>query len=194
MSDETTNVGLSKLFIVSLEEGESKTQVEAQFNPRELALDRAAAWAKHAGDGQANSQNLEFTGQDGRSLTLELLFDCSEQSALSLANFQAQLKNLEALATVRDPKSTKPEMRRPHQCAVVWGGFWTKAGLGQVDTSFKCVIESLAIKYTMFASSGVPIRATANVKFKEAERVATAKDAKPASPSQSGGATNPSGT
>jgi len=37
--------------------------------------------------------------------------------------------------------------------------------------TFKCVIESLSVKYTMFSDQGVPLRATCTVKLKEADTV-----------------------
>jgi hypothetical protein len=36
---------------------------------------------------------------------------------------------------------------------------------------FRCVIESMSTKYTMFNPLGVPIRATVNLKLKEADSV-----------------------
>jgi hypothetical protein len=43
------------------------------------------------------------------------------------------------------------------------------------DHRFKCVIESISTKYTMFMPDGTPLRATVTLKLKEAERVTMAK-------------------
>ena len=189
------DVSLQKLTILSLEKSSNAVPVVAQFNPRELSLDRTASWGKHANDGQANSQQLEFTGQEGRSLAFELLFDCSEMDAESITKFKVGLANLEKLASVQDPDSAEPEKRRPHQCAVIWGDFMVEGKGSGVSIAFKGVIESLSIKYTMFAPSGIPIRATANLKFKEAQGVSLAKPSTtPAAPSQGGATTPPSRT
>ena len=39
------------------------------------------------------------------------------------------------------------------------------------NEGFRCVIESLSTKYTMFSDQGVPLRATCTVKLKEADTV-----------------------
>jgi hypothetical protein len=46
---------------------------------------------------------------------------------------------------------------------------------GATVEKFRCVIESLSTKYTMFSDDGVPLRATCTVKLKEADVVSMAK-------------------
>ena len=41
--------------------------------------------------------------------------------------------------------------------------------------NFRCVIESLSTKYTMFDDKGAPLRATCTVKLKEADVVSMGK-------------------
>jgi hypothetical protein len=159
---------LAKLQIASLDE---KIQVEAQYNPRELQLDIHVPWAKHdvlgskrpkqdaaASRGQ---RHIEFTGADSRSLSLELLFDGFE-TGKSIEPF---IETLEALASVRDAQSPDPKLRRPHRCIVVWGD----RGL----RPFRCVIESVSVKYTMFDRNGTPLRASCSVKLMEADILET---------------------
>ena len=55
--------------------------------------------------------------------------------------------------------------------------------MGGTDNKFKCVIEQISTKYTMFSSGGAPLRATVTLKLKEAERVSMA----PADESGGGG-------
>ena len=74
--------------------------------------------------------------------------------------------DLETLASVRVPGSKKEDERRPHRCVVAWG---------EVLSEFRCVIESLSTKYTMFSPEGKPLRATCVVKLKEADVVSMAK-------------------
>jgi hypothetical protein len=159
----------AKVIIGSLDGGPS---VEAQFNPKELEVTRSVPWSKTNEANKSNSKqketqgiHLEFTGAEGRSLTLELLFDNYEGGArgVSVVN---QVQALETLASVREPGSKKEELKRPHRCVLVWGA---------VLPRFNCVIESLSTKYTMFSPEGVPLRATCTVKLKEADVVSTAK-------------------
>lgn len=159
----------AKVIIGSLDGGPS---VEAQFNPKELEVTRNVPWSKTNEANKSNSKqkqtqgiHLEFTGAEGRSLTLELLFDNYEGGPRGVSVVE-QIKALETLASVREPGSKKEELKRPHRCVLVWG---------EVLPRFNCVIESLATKYTMFSPTGVPLRATCTVKLKEADVVSTAK-------------------
>lgn len=162
----------AKLTIGSLDDG---TTVEAQYNPKELQVDQTVPWRKPDAANQTGSQQgsggggnkdpiaLEFTGAEGRTMSVELLFDEFEPSGRRV-DVAGRIAALEKLARVRDASSPDENLRRPHQCVVAWGG----RGL----PSFKCVIESLSTKYTMFSSDGKPLRASCTVKLKEAHAVA----------------------
>jgi hypothetical protein len=159
----------AKLTIGSLDE--PGITVEAQYNPKELQVDQTVPWKKPDAANQTGSQQsegggdpiaLEFTGAEGRTMSVELLFD-EYEPANRAVDVAGRIAALETLARVRDPKSTDEKKRRPHQCVVAWGG----RGL----PSFKCVIESLSTKYMMFSSDGKPLRATCTVKLKEAHAV-----------------------
>jgi phage protein U len=71
------------------------------------------------------------------------------------------------MASVLDSTSSKEDQRRPHLCVATWG---------TTIKGFKCVIESLSTKYTMFSAAGAPLRATCTVKLKEADVVSKAAD------------------
>ncbi len=169
---------LSKLTIASLDK--TNVQVVAQYNPRELQISRTIAWGKHANVGSGKGQQMEFTGQEGRTTTIELLFDASESGEI-----MSQLSALETLAVSEEPSGNEAKKRRPHHCALVWGTFQTMRD-NVSAASFPCVILELSIKYTMFSPSGTPIRATASVKLQEAQSVSIKADA-PAVPPPSAG-------
>jgi hypothetical protein len=148
-------------------------RVEAQYNPKELQVDQTVPWKKpdsanqtgggeSGGGGSAQPMTLEFTGAEGRTMTVEFLFDGYEKAGRTV-DVAGQVAKLQQLASVRNPTEKDETKRRPHQCVISWGG----AKL----PNFECVIESLSIKYTMFSSSGEPLRATATVKLKEAQAV-----------------------
>jgi hypothetical protein len=151
--------------------------VKAQYNPGTLEISQNVPWKKpeaaSKGGQQAkgppkddNFNALEFTGAEGRSMTLELLFDAFE-GGTDAVDVLASVQALENLAAVRDPTNTEEKMRRPHHCVVVWGET-LKNSKGE---NFKCVIENLTTKYTMFDPNGKPLRATCTVKLKEAAQV-----------------------
>ena len=167
-SNPTQSVASGSVAIASLDDG---TTVTAQYNPKELQIDRSVPWSKvnQANQSQANAGeqgiHLEFTGAEGRSMSLELLFDGYEKNT----SVAAQVAALEKLASVIKAGSSKEDERRPHRCVVAWGA---------TLQNFRCVIESLSTKYTMFSSSGDPLRATCTVKLKEADVVSAAKKGK----------------
>lgn len=169
-SDESQQP-LAKLMIGSLDE--PGMTVEAHFNPRELQIERNIAWGKHANVGQERGQQMEFTGQDGRTTTIEMLFDASEKGDIN-----GPLLMLEALAVSKEPSGSTDKKRRPHHCVMVWGSFQTSKG-SAASSTFPCVIVGLSIKYTMFSPSGKPLRATASVKLQEAEKVSIKADEPP---------------
>jgi hypothetical protein len=152
-----------KISIASLDD---HTSVTAQYNPKELQVDKTVPWQKVNQANKANTQgiHLEFTGAEGRSITVELLFDGYE-TGTSIAE---QVKALETLSSVWKPNSKKENERRPHRCVATWGS---------TLQHFRCVIASLSTKYTMFSPTGVPLRATCTVTLQEADVVSMASAA-----------------
>lgn len=154
---------LSLVYIGSLDD--PGINISAQYNPKELQVDMTVPWQQHQ---RPNSSGLqyEFTGAQGRTMSIDLLFDGFEQ-AQSVGGAVAILTQL---ATVRQPGSSDPEMRRPHHCVATWGNV-----LGTGDAaSFECVITQISTKYTMFSQGGDPLRATVTLKLQEATRVTMA--------------------
>jgi len=152
--------------------------VEAQYNPKELEVGQNVPWKKPDAATQTGAQAgaqgkakgpdenymvLEFTGAEGRTMSVELLFDGYEPEGGRSVDVAGQVKILEEMARVINPKSTEEKERRPHHCVVSWGD----RGLPR----FNCVIESLTTKYSMFSPEGEPLRATCTVKLKEADSV-----------------------
>jgi len=161
--------------------------VVAQYNPKELQIDRTVPWQKNPQPNKSPDVGiqLEFTGAEGRTMSLELLFDGYETGDGAIAGqpgitVSKAVGLLNELASPIDAKSPNENLRRPHQCLVVWGSTVP-------DKSFQCVIESLSIKYTMFSAEGAPLRATCTVKVKEANSVKMKKDDSKKGTSTTGG-------
>jgi hypothetical protein len=153
-----------KVTIFTLDKGKD-VQVQAQYNPKEVQVDKAVAWSKKDGNTAPSDQPLlEFSGGQGRTMSLELLFDGYEEDKDVHAEYVSKLLDM---ASIIKADGTA-EQKRPPLIGVVWGG-------GKDDTSklpaFKGVIESLSTKYTMFAADGKPVRATCTVKLKEADKL-----------------------
>lgn len=140
----------SKLTIGSLETGSQDLFVRAQYNPKELQIDKPVLWVDHP------ELAPEYKGRAPRTMTLELLFDGYEDRTFDV---QDQVNKLDQLASPREPDAPSEAHRRPHRCVVVWG----ERGI----PALRCVIEAMTAKYTMFDDGGEPLRATCTVKVRE---------------------------
>lgn len=170
--------------VISIGSSDNKgLTVEAQYNPKELQIDKSVPWQKNPQSNKSPDKGiqLEFTGAEGRSMSLELLFDGYEKKE----SIAGQVEMLNAMASPIKAGSTDENQRRPHLCLVKWGA---------TIPTFKCVIESLSTKYTMFSDTGIPLRATCTVKLKEADTVSMAKADGAAGASTSPGASSGGGT
>lgn len=155
----TANAAQSKVTIIGLDNG---VTVTAQYNPKELSVDKSIPWSKHK-DSKSDQPHMEFSGAEGRSMSFELMFDTYETATDVHATHVAPLLSL---AMVMDPNGAE-DKKRPTRVKVIWG-----AG---VLPAFEGVIESVGTKYTMFLPSGMPVRATCTVKIKEASRASFKK-------------------
>lgn len=178
-NDTPFGLPTGRITISSLDEkGSRDYTVSAQYNPKELEIKRTVPWSKKDESNKANAKDkqdqgihMEFTGAEGRTMTVELIFDGYEPQAgdgYYIENVMDEVAKLEKLASVRDPNKKQEEFRRPHRCMVVWGPTFGSEG-------FSCVIDSLTTKYTMFDGDGKPLRATCTVSLKEANVVSRAK-------------------
>ena len=151
-----------KLVIIGLDL--DKLEVRALFNPKELQIDKSVPWSKHK-DSKSDQPHVEFSGAEGRSMSFELMFDTYETGKNV---HELHIKNLLTLAMVMDGSKNAPEdKKRPSRVQVQWGT--NKLPI------FEGVIESVSTKYTMFLPDGTPVRATCNVKIKEASRASFKK-------------------
>ena len=143
---------MAKLRITALD-GEHQGEVlEAQFNPKEVAVEQATSWQRRA---DKEPGDLDFERAEPTLMSFELLFD-GVQSASSV---QPQLDVLRRFGSV------DAILRRPPKVDVTWGSG------ADVMPKFAAVIESVTVRYAVFAESGVPLRATADVKLKQAARL-----------------------
>src|SRR5512147_531963 len=115
MSSFSRNNSVTKLVIVPLEGGGAA--VTAYFNPKEIQVDKTVPWQKHK-DSKADEPWLEFTGAEGRSLSMELLFDAFEDGGA----IDGPLSDLTKMAKVKQQDGPE-DQRRPPLLAVRNGPF-----------------------------------------------------------------------
>ncbi len=153
MSD--SNSKPEKLTIVSV--GSPQVSVTAQYNPKEVSIDKNVPWSKHKNP-KGNVPMLEFSNAENRTMSFELFFDEYE----SKKSVYTEVQKLETMTMIPDPKSNTQEDLHPPLVVLTWGAKFP---------SFRGVIESLGTKYTMFLPNGTPVRATCTIKLKEVSKL-----------------------
>ena len=132
---------------------ETKDKVECLFNPTEYTVSKSNSWNPTNKPGTDVPQ-LMYGGGNPAELQMELFFDTYEKGE----DVTKYTKKLMAMARI-EPKTVDQQsnLGRPPVVLFSWGEFF----------SFRAVITSLSIRYTLFLSNGIPVRAVASVSFQE---------------------------
>ncbi len=134
---------------------EQNKEIFFLFNPADLTIAKTNTWQSPESKGR-NAPELRFqAGQSGTltfSITLDTTADGTDVSEHT--NALLDLLKVDQSLAGSDPKSNKA---RPPWVEFRWGKL----------QSFKAVVERLQIKYTYFASDGMPLRAKADLTLKQ---------------------------
>ncbi len=141
--------------------------LEVQFNPTEFTLNKTMQYAEVAIPG-LDAPIIQFVRGQSETLTLDLFFDSTEAGTGTSA---------EAVTTETDKfyQLLKIDSHK-HAPAVLYfkwgdrqfpGGHLTDAYSSQKRPGFRCVVESVRQRYTLFNPFGVPLRAVLTVSLKE---------------------------
>jgi nucleoid-associated protein YgaU len=126
--------------------------IPVQFNPPEYTLAKAAQIAEIAIPG-IDAPILQFVRGQTQTLSLELFFDTT-RSGLT----DATVKDVRTLTNpVAQLGRIQPKTHAPPRIRFIWG-----QGL-----SFRAIVDNVQQKFTLFSPSGIPVRATLTVSFKE---------------------------
>lgn len=139
---------LSKLTIMPLDGKMANQGIEVMFNPREIHISKATPWKDHNVAGH-DAPTIEFTSGEPYRMTFELFFDCYE--TYPETKIRDLTDKIERLTLVDG------DIHRPPICLLTWG-----RGL-----SFKCVLESFTLRFTLFHEDGTPLRGIMNTTWKE---------------------------
>ncbi len=147
---------LKKLCLFAME---IKVALWAQFNPKEISIEKSVTWNASPSD-KGDMPDYEFSSGAARTLSLELLFDTYETGDGGQPDdvSTTHVAMLMQLMMVMDLTGDE-DRKRPPIIQVRWD-----------DTSFEGVLQSVSTKYTMFAPSGRPVRATCAIKVLEVKR------------------------
>ncbi len=140
------------------------------FNPTEYTLNKAAQIAEIAIPG-LDSPIIQFVRGQTETLSLDLFFDSTENgmddNAVSVTVKTDQFYQLVKI---------EGQKHAPPICFFSWGNTfpgqraYALQGLGtgaQQRFGFKCVVESVRQRFTLFSPQGVPLRATLTISLKE---------------------------
>jgi nucleoid-associated protein YgaU len=152
-------MGLTKLLIVPEKKGsrmqfDEKDQsrcIKAMFNPSRLTFSRTVRWGEQPAAKRDNPE-LQFTGADPSSLSIDLFFDTYDSPELTKTSVRQHTEKLRQLTLVDGG------LHRPPICRLHWGG---------QGPFFQGVLVQIETQYTMFMEDGTPVRAINRCSFKQ---------------------------
>ncbi|THA30923.1 LysM peptidoglycan-binding domain-containing protein [Streptomyces sp. A1547] len=126
------------------------------FNPSQLALSRRAQWKTTPTAAVRDGAVPEFMGPEPREMTVEIFLDSSGEPGGNTV-----LKKAEALFSCCEVTAKSIAAKQPSTPWVVfqWGSFST--------ARFTAYVSSVDATYSLFSTTGVPIRATCQVRLHE---------------------------
>ena len=145
--------------------------IELQYNPTELSWDKGVQIAEIAIPG-LDAPLQQFVRGQAEKLTLELFFDSTDRGmgkgAVSVTTRTDRIYQLIKI---------EPTRHAPPICTFIWndqfpgsslnGNSGSSASGNQRRNGFKCIVESVKQKFTLFSPEGVPLRATLSVALRE---------------------------
>jgi len=138
---------MGELVKVKILANEAGVNINAQFNPKELQVDKSVSWTAKSGHDEDPEQ--EFKEPQAASLSCTLYFDTYEAKT---DVYETAIKELE--------KTVKMcAVGRPPMTTFSWGRNFVFTG----------VVESLSQKYTMFLEDGKRVRCEVGFKMKSAK-------------------------
>lgn len=127
-----------------------------EFNPSQLSLTRRAQWNSTPSAAVRDGSLPEFMGPEPRELTVPVFLDRSNDP-----DSDDVMDDVESLFKCCQVTSMSLAAKQPSTPWVVfqWGSFKT--------ARFTAYVESVEASYTLFGTSGTPIRATCQLRLHE---------------------------
>ena len=141
---------------------EQGDRIDCLFNPSELTISKSNTWNASEKKG-GNAPELRFQGGQSGTLTLTLTLDTTDTGTDVTEHTNKLLDLLKVDPALAGSDRQRNKARPP----------WVEFHWGKLH-SFKAIVERLQLKFTYFASDGMPLRAKADLTLKqwkdEAER------------------------
>ncbi len=149
------NAGPLKRAQLVPEDGSSPA-LDLHYNPSSLTLKAGARWSQEPTRGAAVAAEPEFTGTEPVTLTMDVLLDAIDDPSRDVGKAVAQLLEW----TRSSETSRRRNTPQPPLLMLRWGG----------EEYGPLYITSLTVDHTLFAPSGVPLRAMVKMRLTEAAR------------------------
>lgn len=129
--------------------------VNCLFNPKEYTLSRTNSWEIKMIKGR-NVPEVSFGGGQPATLKMQLFFDTFAEGT----DVREHTQGLWELMRI-DESNVNSETQRgePPRVLFEWGQTWT----------FEAVIENLSQTFTLFLDTGIPVRSTVDITFKQVQ-------------------------
>jgi hypothetical protein len=147
----TTPSAPVKAFLIT----EKNVQIDFLFNPAELTISKSNSWNAAEAKG-GNAPELRFQAGQSASMTLSLTLDTTAKGTDVTKHTNALLDLLKVDKSLPGSDKARNKGRPP----------WVEFHWGKMHT-FKAVVERLQLKFTYFASNGMPLRAKADMTLKQ---------------------------
>jgi Contractile injection system tube protein/LysM domain len=141
--------------------------IEVQFNPTEITFNKGAQIAEIAIPG-IDAPIQQFVRGQAEKLTLDLFFDTTDRGMDAGAKSVTTLTdNFYSLVKMQS------DTHAPPICSFAWhdpsfpGANLPPAYAQQKRLLFRCIVESVSQKFTLFSPQGIPLRATLTVTLRE---------------------------
>ena len=138
-------MAFEKAFIMPINGKLSGKSIEVLFNPNEYSLEKSNQFQRTAVPG-IQTPATQFVSGNTRTLTMDLFFDSYEKGE-DVRNYTSPITSLLDIDS---------HLHAPPICKFCWGSL-----------NFKATLEQVSQKFTLFLESGIPVRATLSVTFKE---------------------------
>jgi nucleoid-associated protein YgaU len=134
---------------------EKGRKIEFLFNPSELTVSKSNTWK--GGDGKGgNAPEQRFQTGQPATLSFSLTFDTTHKGSDVSVHTTELLNLLKVDSSLPGGDKTRNTGRPP----------WVEFHWGRLH-SFRCIVERLQIKFTYFASDGMPLRAKCDLTLKQ---------------------------
>jgi len=134
---------------------EKGDKIECLFNPAELTISKSNTWQEPESKGR-NAPELRFQAGQPGTLSMSLMLDTTDRGS-DVTEYTSKLLDLMKVdQSIAGADRQRNNARPP----------WVEFHWGQLH-SFKSIVERLQIRFTYFASTGMPLRAKADMVLKQ---------------------------